>query len=29
MKKPLPADKADMTLYSDLLADIKMRIRQA
>lgn len=29
MKKPLPADKADMTLYSDLLADIKLRIRQA
>ena len=29
MKKSLPADKADMTLYSDLLADIKMRIRQA
>ena len=29
MKKPLPGDKADMTLYSDLLADIKMRIRQA
>ena len=29
MKKPFPGDKADMTLYSDLLADIKMRIRQA
>jgi predicted nuclease of restriction endonuclease-like (RecB) superfamily len=29
MKKPLTADKADMTLYSDLLADIKMRIRRA
>ncbi|RZB33348.1 MAG: hypothetical protein SRB2_04116 [Desulfobacteraceae bacterium Eth-SRB2] len=29
MKKPFPGDKADMTLYSDLPADIKMRIRQA
>lgn len=29
MKKPFPGDKADMTLYSDLPVNIKMRIRQA
>ena len=29
MKKPRHNDKVDMTLYSDLLADIKTRIRQA
>ena len=29
MKKLHPGDKANMTLYSDLLADIKMRIRHA
>ena len=29
MKKPISIDKAAMTLYGDLLADIKTRIRQA
>jgi len=29
MKNLYPGDKTDMTLYSDLLADIKMRIRHA
>ena len=29
MKKSLPGDKAIMKRYGDLLADIKIRIRQA